>query len=212
MEQEKLQTLYNAIDMLRALNLPIAPEQSEALATLEKEYIQENVIPTIKEVLESFCKFSYFDFVLRLSYNPQSGLNCYIDNRDSSSTRVFVDNKGGRTKYSIDGCEPLNKRQFVLAVIKSFVEYHPDVTYADLEYHFPSSLSNSSRYGVVRRFEDISKLLVSNPDLKNRFFWNPEDIIKLSDGTKIIVYNQWGDNFTRFLKVAEEYHKIDIYE
>ena len=115
------------------------------------------------------------------------------------------------TKYSIDGGEPLKKRRFVLAVVKRYVETHPDITYEELRQIFPDRLSHSSTYGVFRPYNDIFEKLYDQPDLRKRFFLEKDDLIELSDGTLLTVYNQWGPHFPYFLEVAKQLHNVESF-
>ena len=112
------------------------------------------------------------------------------------------------TKYSIDGGEFLNKRRFVLSVVKKYVDSHPGITYNVLRLRFPDSLSGSVIHGVVRPYKDVLEKLKIQPDLKKRFFLDEEDLITLSDGTILTVYNQWGEFFSNFLVVAKKLHEV----
>ena len=51
--------------------------------------------------------------------------------------------------------------------------------------------------------------LADQPDLRNRFFLEDDEVLTLSDGTKVVVYNQWGENFDKFLAVARELHNVE---
>ena len=53
--------------------------------------------------------------------------------------------------------------------------------------------------------------LADQPDLRNRFFLEDDEVLTLSDGTKVVVYNQWGENFDKFLAVARELHTVDCF-
>ena len=112
------------------------------------------------------------------------------------------------TKYSIDGGKPLMKRRFVLAVVAEYVKSHPYITYDELKRIFPDSLSRKPTHGVFQRYEDILKKIEIQPDLANRFFLQPEELITLSDGTTITIYNQWGSNFHKFLELAKKMHDV----
>ena len=51
---EQLKKAYEAIEMLRALELPVSDEQLRAIAKLEKEYLQDEIIPLLKQELEPY--------------------------------------------------------------------------------------------------------------------------------------------------------------
>lgn len=208
---EQLKKAYEAIDMLRALDLPVSEEQLLGLAKLEKEYLQEEIIPLLKQELEPMMERLRSEFHIEIIYDKVNGLSMNIIddierccNQGKTSTR-------DTTKYSIDGGEPLKKRRFVLAVVKKYVENNKGITYEELKKRFPDRLSNSPLHGVFRPYKEIKEKLNSQPDLEKRFFLDEEDLIELSDGIKLTVYNQWGTHFPYFLEVAKQLHRVDSF-
>ncbi len=213
---EQLKKAYEAIEMLRALELPVSDEQIRAIAKLEKEYLQDEIIPLLKQELEPFVTKIRSKLQMEVTFDKDEGLNMQlIDQADRKTTSIIKDADSISTrdtsKYSIDGGEPLKKRRFVLAVVRKYVESHPGITYEQLRERFPDSLSRSPLHGVFRPYEEILRKLQTQPDLKKRFFLEPEDLITLSDGTKLTVYNQWGQFFPFFLEIAKQLHKVECY-
>lgn len=215
---EQLKRAYEAIEVLKALDLPVSEEQLRGLARLEKEYLQKEIIPLLKQELEPLIKSMRSRFIIDVKYDKDSGLTMTLENntdkkpvQTDSMQRNTVSTRD-TTKYSIDGGEPLNKRRFVLAVVKKYIESHPEITYEDLRKRFPDWLSNSSLYGVFRPLDDILEKLESQPDLENRFFLDGDDLLELSDGTIITVYNQWGSHFPNFLEIAKQLHEVKSYK
>ncbi len=213
---EQLKKAYEAIEMLRALELPVSDEQIRAIAKLEKEYLQDEIIPLLKQELEPFVTKIRSKLQMEVTFDIDEGLSMQlIDQADRKTTSIIKDADSISTrdtsKYSIDGGEPLKKRRFVLAVVRKYVDSHPDITYEQLRERFPDSLSRSPLHGVFRPYEEIIGKLQTQPDLKKRFFLEPEDLITLSDGTKLTVYNQWGQFFPFFLEIAKQLHKVECY-
>lgn len=209
---EQLKKAYEAIEMLKALDLPVSEEQLRGVARLEKECLQEEIIPLLKQEMEPLIAIVRGGFKMEVSYDKENGLSMNIveENRRANS-----DNSGeatrDTTKYSIDGGEPLKKRRFVLAVVRKYVESHPGITYDELRERFPDRLSNSPLHGVFRPYKTIYDKLDNQPDLRKRFFLEEEDLIELYDGTKLTVYNQWGSHFPDFLEVAKQLHEVKSY-
>lgn len=211
---EQLKKAYEAIEMLKALNLPVSDEQLRGVSRLEKEYLQEEIIPLLKQELEPLVENLKGKFLMEINFSKETGLEMIlVDKAEKSETPSKEGENSSRdtTRYSIDGGIPLRKRRFVLAVIKKYVEAHPDITYEGLKQRFPDSLSNSPLHGVFRPYYDISAKLINQPDLRNRFFLEKQDLIKLSDGTLITVYNQWSRRFPDFLEVAKQLHNVESY-
>ncbi|MBR1557684.1 MAG: hypothetical protein IJ647_07990 [Prevotella sp.] len=211
---EQLKKAYEAIEMLRALELPVSNEQLEGIAKLEKEYLQQEVIPLLKQEMEPLVEKIKGKFQMEVTYNKDEGLVMQLvdqsERKPASNSKDPIATRD-TSKYSIDGGEPLKKRRFVLSVVRKFVDRHPGITYEHLKEQFPDSLSGSPLHGVFRPYNEIMRKLQSQPDLKNRFFLEPEDLITLSDGTKLTVFNQWGRHFPNFLEVAKQLHKVESF-
>lgn len=213
---EQLKKAYEAIEMLRALKLPVSNEQMDGVAKLEKDYLQQEVIPLMKQELEPLVEKIKGGFQMEAIYNKDEGLviqlveqsgrrlESYTNENDSISIR-------DTSRYSIDGGEPLKKRRFVLAVVRKYVDNHPGITYEQLKARFPDSLSGSSLYGVFRPYSEITRKSQSQPDLEKRFFLEQDELIELSDGTKLTIYNQWGRHFPNFLEVAKQLYEIECF-
>ena len=213
---EQLKKAYEAIEMLRALELPVSDEQLRAIAKLEKEYLQNEIIPLLKQELEPYITKLRSKLQMEVTFDKAEGLNMLlVEQVDRKPTSINKDSDVVSTrdtsKYSIDGGEPLKKRRFVLAVVRKYVERHPGITYEQLKERFPDSLSGSPLHGVFRPYEDILQKLQNQPDLVKRFFLEPEDLITLSDGTRLTVYNQWGQHFANFLEVAQQLHEVECF-
>ena len=214
---EQLKKAYEAIEMLKALDLPVSDEQLRGVAKLENEYLQKEIIPLLKQELEPLVKKMRSRFYMNITFDKENGLVMdieeHIERQNSISPMKQSDSVSTRdvTRYSIDGGEPLKKRRFVLAVVKKYVASHPDISYDDLRRRFPDRLSNSPSYGVFRPLDDIIDKLDSQPDLAKRFFLDDDDLVELSDGTIITVYNQWGTHFSNFLEVAKQLHKVESF-
>lgn len=207
MRTEELNKAHEAVEMLRALNLPVSEAQLEGIARLERDYLQENVIPEVTKEAIPFISQLRHSFKLKASYSPETGLSIdFVENRTEEPRDVAPSR---RARYSIDGGEPMNKRRFVYTVVKQYVADHPGITFYDLENRFPSSLSHSPLNGVVRKYDSVMARLADQPDLRNRFFLEDDEVLTLSDGTKVVVYNQWGENFDKFLAVARELHNVE---
>lgn len=207
MRTEELNKAHEAVEMLRALNLPVSEAQLEGIARLERDYLQENVIPEVTKEAIPFISQLRHPFKLKASYSPETGLSIdFVENRTEEPRDVAPSR---RARYSIDGGEPMNKRRFVYTVVKQYVADHPGITFYDLENRFPSSLSHSPLNGVVRKYDSVMARLADQPDLRNRFFLEDDEVLTLSDGTKVVVYNQWGENFDKFLAVARELHNVE---
>ncbi len=117
-------------------------------------------------------------------------------------TDTYFNNKASTkdyTKYQFDG-KTYGKGRLVLAVMKKFVEEHPDVTYSELVTVFPKTTQGSR--GVFALQSEAEDIYASSS--RKRHFINPEDIIQLKDSV-IAVCTQWGaSNIVKFISVARQ--------
>lgn len=101
------------------------------------------------------------------------------------------------SKFIFNGVE-YNKGRLVNAVVKTYVENNPTITYADLKTKFPDNIQGS--FGVFEtklKAEDIYQRWGHK-----RHYINPDEEIKLSDET-IATCTQWNpENIKLFLNQA----------
>ena len=157
---EQLKKAYEAIEMLQALELPVSDEQLRAIAKLEKEYLQDEIIPLLKQELEPFVTKLRSKLQMEVTFDKDKGLNMQlIDQVDRKPTSIIKDADSVSTrdtsKYSIDGGEPLKKRRFVLAVVRKYVESHPDITYEQLRERFPDGIESKLQELSIDERKDL---------------------------------------------------------
>lgn len=113
------------------------------------------------------------------------------------------------TKFSFDGgITYYNKRKFVLEIIKDYIHTHSQITFDELERVFYPEIHSKSR-GVIKRYTDVQQMIEKSQDTKKRYFLDESDIISLSDGTRIVVNNQWGDKFSNFLSAIKDIYTVE---
>lgn len=104
---KKLKKAYEAIEMLNKLGLPVSKEQKDALATMEKKYLQREVIPVIEQEMQRMVEGFYNEFYIYVSYSKDNSVKVsLIDNTDKSSR-----NKRGSKSSSS------KKRRFTIRVV-----------------------------------------------------------------------------------------------
>jgi hypothetical protein len=130
--------------------------------------------------------------------------------KETSSGKVYIRHelhrkKGKRNwkRVAVGEKTGLFQRRAVLEAIRWYVGQHPDISYAELEKVFPTTIQPT--YGV---FANVKKI---RPTQENQFFLEPDELIKLEDMV-IAVCNHWytqpGKNgnesgFQLFLKAAQ---------
>jgi len=101
------------------------------------------------------------------------------------------------TQYVFNG-EFLGKGRLVLAVVKRYVEDHPNITFSALENAFPKGCQGS--YGVFALLEDANEIYSSKG--RKRHFIELDERISLADCT-IAICSQWGKtNIAKFIDQA----------
>lgn len=85
MENDKLKKAYEAVEMLKALDLPVSKEQLNAIAELESERIQNEITPRLKRLLKPMVENLGTSFRIEISYSPDDGLR--------------INNLGGKRPY-----------------------------------------------------------------------------------------------------------------
>lgn len=144
---EKLKKIYEAVELLESLGLPVSQEQFNHIAQMEKEYLRDEVIPLIKQELEPLVDNMRNQFKLSVTYSKSEGLD--IQFSDSAiPTRIITpdeDAKGYRKKkYIISVTFPNNRVSCQKIVSTTFVEV---IKYA--------GAMNVQRLGIIILGENI---------------------------------------------------------
>lgn len=71
---QKLEQAYEAVKMLEELGLPIGQEQLEALNRLETDYLNETVIPKLRQNLKSLLTPLHNPFQFEVTFTPGEDL------------------------------------------------------------------------------------------------------------------------------------------
>ncbi len=119
-----------------------------------------------------------------------------VDQNAPNNTSAQVSSKKrDTTKYSFKNNQ-FGKGKLVLAVVKDYVENHPDTTYDNLIKTFPKHLQGS--IGVFNKITAVQKKY-ENKSHKRHFI---QDTISLKD-CDIVVSTEWGaGNINNFIEQA----------
>lgn len=88
---ERLDKAYEAIDLLKSIDMPISLEQMSIIERLEKDYLREEVIPLLEEELLSLVDKMKNSFELEISYSHKNGLDITMIDRPIVQTQLFED-------------------------------------------------------------------------------------------------------------------------
>lgn len=100
---EKLEKAYQAIDLLKSIDMPISSEQRAMLARMEREYLREEVIPLFEQEISPLVKNMRNSFELEVTYNQEDGLDVSLIERPIVQTKLFSNVQPSRRqkKYKI---------------------------------------------------------------------------------------------------------------
>lgn len=104
------------------------------------------------------------------------------------------------SKYRFGEHRNLPKGRLVLALVRAYVEKNPKVSLAKLQEVFHSE-EIQPRFGIIAELSAARKFSKNKVD--RHFVKNADDIIKLANGTKIAVCNQWtAEALNQLLKIV----------
>ena len=96
------------------------------------------------------------------------------------------------TKYTVEGLgENLNKRQLVFTIVKDWVEKN-NPSFEELQQAFPDEVQGSK--GFIRKEAQV----------KTPKHFNLREPLKIKNGAHVVVSNQWGDNISNLIDLAEK--------
>ncbi|HTA27377.1 MAG TPA: hypothetical protein VK809_06300 [Bacteroidia bacterium] len=126
---------------------------------------------------------------------------------DTKASKKNDDDLGPKTytgrdnsKYRFGENRNLPKGRLVIALLKTYIESNSKVSLAKLQELFHSE-ELQPRYGVVLELSAAKKFSKNKVD--RHFVKNPDDILKLGNGTKVAVCNQWTkDGIDKLIKIV----------
>ena len=86
---DKLDKLYEAVEMLETLGLPVSIEQRNAIDKMEKDYLQDEIIPLIKQELEPMVVKLRNQFNIKIVYNKDDGLDIRLSEPAKQNSSLF---------------------------------------------------------------------------------------------------------------------------
>lgn len=125
---EKLEKAYQAIDLLRSIDMPISLEQRTMLARMEREYLREEVLPLFEQEISPLVKNMRNSFEIEVTYNQEEGLDVTLIERPKVQTQLFSNVQSSRRqkKYIIRVLFPDNHvscKQMVWETLIDVVRY-----------------------------------------------------------------------------------------
>ena len=152
---KELDKAYEAVEMLESLGLPVSRETLNAIAKMEKDNLQNEIIPLIKQELEPLVRKMRNKFQLSLTYSKEKGLNINIaeaQKQDHPEEPIAVED-GYRKKKSVIRVTYPDKR----------VSFHKKSSDTFFDVIKSAGAKNVERMG----FEVLGKNLVSSSLFEN---------------------------------------------
>ena len=97
---EKLNKAYEAIELLEGLGLPISIDQQKAIVDLEREYLEKEILPLIKQNFETLVSNFRGKFNVEITFNKESGLQVRLLN-SLNELHYSPEEKTGRGKTKV---------------------------------------------------------------------------------------------------------------
>ena len=99
---EDLKKMYQAIEMLEQLGLPVSLEQKQALRRMENDYLEQNIIPSLEELIKSEVEDLKYGFHLLVAYQPEEGLSIkQIEKKTVAQASSDIDNQDRKVRNYI---------------------------------------------------------------------------------------------------------------
>lgn len=98
MTMEKLKIAYQAVDLLKSIDMPISAEQSNIIAELEKEYLRDEVIPLLEQEMLPLVEKMINNFDMEVTYDTESGLDISVVEQPVTQPVLFDDDAVQRTR------------------------------------------------------------------------------------------------------------------
>lgn len=95
---EKLKIAYQAVDLLKSIDMPISAEQSNIIAELEKEYLRDEVIPLLEQEMLPLVEKMINNFDMEVTYDTESGLDISVVEQPVTQPVLFDDDAVQRTR------------------------------------------------------------------------------------------------------------------
>lgn len=181
----KLETLYNSIQGLKELGLPLNAETLKAVDDLEEELIKNEIIPRLSASIEPIITQIKRPIVLVVDYIPDESLSVRLTRKrvitDEMETKQYpVILKGNETKQY-----PLLHKDKEIKPNKSIASA-PKSPKTGLSVAFPDGTIISRRFAYETLMEAIQKIGITEVEKLHMKYLGLEFISKLKDD----YYNQ----------------------
>jgi len=135
----------------------------------------------------------------------KNSLTLDFKDEENDATEFIPITEIRKTKFSLDGSEYMNMRDFVFTLVKNYVIKHPKATYRELKSIFNNNLCSRYKYkGFICTIEEFNYW---DNDMKETRYCvgRPYHKLKSSDGIEFLVNSQWTyDGFEKITDLAKK--------
>ena len=112
MDKDKLQKAYEAVEMLKALNLPVSKEQLTVVSNLEKEYLEKQIVPAVRKKVAELAQNMMNGFRIEIIYQHDNSLS--ISSSYNNVAKKARQSNNTKPRPSSDRSQ--KKKRFILRV------------------------------------------------------------------------------------------------
>ena len=121
---DKLDKIYEAVEMLETLGLPVSDEQLNVVSQMEKEYLRDEIIPLLKQEMGPLVQKMRNKFYMEVTYSKDGGLDIQLTEPVKQNPSLFPEEIKGyrKKKYIIRVTFPNNRVSCQKIVSNTFAD------------------------------------------------------------------------------------------
>lgn len=188
---EKLDKLYEAIDLLKSLELPISIEQEKAIAKMEQQYLEEEVIPQITKEMNPIVEQLHNKFKLSVNYNLSTGLDIQVVDNKPVQTSIFNDSETSSKR----------QRKYIIRVI--FPDNHVSCSRMVWE-----TLVDVVRYAGAKRVQSLNIFMMGDNLVSSELHSNERYRVgqkEVEPGLYVCTYSSTDTKYEQIRKINKEF-------
>lgn len=156
-----LKKAYEAVAMLKELDLPVSVEQVKAIAIMERQYLREEIIPQLLNEMEPLVNQMHNKFRLEVTYSKEMGLDIQVIDKKPVQKNLFP----------ISSMYTKGKAKFIIRVV------YPDghAFYSKVVWE---TLADVIRYAGIERVRSLGIMMFGDNFVTRNL--NPDERYRIS--------------------------------
>lgn len=187
---EKLEQAYAAIEMLKALGLPISEEQIKAIVSMERQYLEEEAIPKATESIELQLPKIRSPFRMLISYSPEDGLDVQLQDDSTAQDNLY----SGQTDA------PKRQRKYIIKVV------FPD-NHVSCSSHVWETLVDVVRYANPKRVMNLGIIIMGGNLVSSELHTNERYRVgqkEVEPGLYVCTYSSTETKYDQIVKINQK--------